>query len=345
MRINRTDNKQMLEMVDQSIDGLDEQRAQSLQRLQTVQEGRNQAQKRERNRLEQKYGSDHPRVQKLTSRMQYNQGAARELQTEVGNAGITIPDYDSNTWMVHGRVLEAQNGRPVKGVSVSLYTAKGEWVQALGYSCTDEQGYYSLRYSREVPESDKMQTTMQRGATGMEASSESLTINTNIDTNRKELYLTVTDSDHNIIHTESDPVVIQPGRIDYRLIILEKGQCTPPVNDSRQSKEVFRQAGSRRWSVAGTVSYDDKTPAAGVTVSLYDKEHIYDEVLGTVKTDSNGEFSLAYSQAEMKALFAEQPELYFKVLDEQGEQLFSSRKTLKVAEQDRQELNITVKKR
>lgn len=221
MRTKQPGNEEILKLVDNTLDGADARRGQNLVHLQTLQSGRINSQLREQIRLEKKYGSDHPRVQKIANRIQSNQGAVKELNTEVQRANITVPNFDPNTWMVHGQVIEAETGNPVQDVSVSLYDAQGKWVKELGYACTDEQGYYAIRYTREEKE--------------QEAERESLLINTN--QSRIGLNITVTDKNNNIIHSESEPVHIIVGQIDYRLIILKRLKCTPPGSDKQSAKQ------------------------------------------------------------------------------------------------------------
>lgn len=352
MRIKHPGNDEMLNMVDNSIDTLDQQRAQALQHLQLVQDGRNSLLMREQSRLEKKYGSTHPRVQKLSNRIQYNQGAAQEIKIEVAKVNIIVPNIDPQSWMVHGRVMEAKGGEPVPGVTLSLYTAKGVWVKELGYSCTDEQGYYSIRYTQDAIK-DKMENGQPRDDAskiepigGIKRGGVAV---------KKCFYLGVTNKEQQLLHTESEPICIQLGQIDYRLVILSKSQCTPPAGDKKNKPTptpkpkptptpVDPRKDLRRWAVKGTVAYKDKTPAVGMTVSLHDKEKKYSKALGNVKTDEKGEFKLEYKEENIKGLFEEKPDVFVMVVDEQGARLYRSPKAIKGGGENVEGVHITIKK-
>lgn len=344
MRIKQPGNDEMLKMVDNSIDGLDQLRAQALYHLQILQDGRNSSLMREQSRLKKKYGSNHPRVQKLSNRIQYNQGAAQEIKIEVAKVKIIVPNIDPQTWMVHGRVMEAEGGNPIPGVTVSLYTAKGTWVKELGYSCTDEQGYYSIRYTKDVIK-DKTENGQQKDdAAKVEPLADAKEREAAA---RKCFYLGVTNKDQQVIHTESEPVCVKLGQIDYRLIILSKSQCTPPADDKKKQPTptpVDPRKDLRRWAVKGAVTYNDKTPAVGLTVSLHDKEKKYSEALGNVRTDKKGEFKLEYKEENIKGLFEEKPDLFVMVVDEQGARLYRSPKSIKSGGENVEGLHITIKK-
>jgi 5-hydroxyisourate hydrolase-like protein (transthyretin family) len=324
-------NDEILNLLDTTLDGMDTQRGSDLARLQTLQDVRNKAQIREHARLGKKYGSDHPRVQKITNRIQYNQGVAQELKTEVSKAHITVPSFDANSWMVHGRVIKWETGAAVAGVTVSLYDASGRWVRELAYTCTDKKGYYAISYT-EVAGKEKEQLTDTAYVSSIDTSHV-----------REALYLTVTDQNKSIIHRENDPVKITKGQIDYRLIIIKQSICTPPTSDERLDEA---ETGSqiKNWRIQGMVKYDDNTPAAKVVVSLYDNDLIFDEALGAVETDDNGEFIAEYSEEKMEELFSKKPELFVSVSDQNGKQLYRSRNVIKFAKKDIEYLNIKVKK-
>jgi hypothetical protein len=88
---------------------------------------------------------------------------------------------------------------PVPGVTLALYQ-KDTWVQALGYACTNDNGYFVL------PVADA--TKADIGA----------------------LSLRILRSG-NIIFTDPRPVTVQPGHVEYREIVLCKTPdvCPPPA--------------------------------------------------------------------------------------------------------------------
>lgn len=327
-------NKEILEMVDGSIDGIDQQRNRNLNRLQTIQDNRNSGLEREQARLMKKYGRQHPRINNLKSRLQYNQGSAREIKMEVVKASISVPAIDLNTWMVHGRVLEGKEGNPVQGVTVSLYTPDGNWVRELGYSCTDSQGYYSI-----------LHTIIDTGGETKKESSKETEVS--VLEIKQDLYLKVSNEEKQVCHTESKPLRMEQGKIDYRLIILGKKDCSPPPEDDDIPPPTPNPEpppeNKRCWVVKGTVRYSDKTPASGVYVCFFDKDRIYEKALGRLETNGRGQFKVEYTEESMRDFFKNKPYLYIKVLDKQGVRLYQSRKPIQSVIKD-EELNLVVKK-
>lgn len=76
------------------------------------------------------------------------------------------------------------------------------------------------------------------------------------------------------------------------------------------------------FRVTGTVrSRETGQPIQGITVRAYDKDLLYDDLLGAVRTDENGYFEIRYEGADFRELFERYPDIYFKVYDEQDNRL------------------------
>jgi len=371
MKTNQSGNDEMLKVLDNFIDGLDQQILKDLQRLQTIQHGRNSTFVSEQLRLEKKYGLKHPRVQKIIKRIEYNKGVAKDLRSEISKVNTPVPNYDPNTWIVYGQVIEDKSGNPVKGITVSLYTTSGTWVKSLGYSCTDEKGYYSIQYTKDTSMvvSEEGEIDSQNDQTKTRKSfcnklrlwretpprnesnntNDQNTFNKTTETSQieEDFYLTLTDKDQNIIQTESQPVRVKPGEIDYRLIVLNNSQCSQPADSSKpESNDTPKKTqvkALRHWTVKGSVHYDDNSPADGVIVSFFDKERTYEECLGSVTTDKNGKFKAEYNEKDIRSLFDDKPDLFVKVMDKQGNKLLQSRNSIKSAEKSKV-LKIPVRK-
>ncbi len=198
--------------IDEAFDNLDIQRVKGLKTLQTIQTIKNKALQKEQQRLSVKYGSTHPKVLKVSQRVAYNKGLIDNLDTEIKKATIKISELDKNTWLVHGKVFD-KNGSSIKDVTVSIYDGQGEWLEELGHSCSDGNGYFSLRYSQEFQQLDFPNTP---------------------------LFLTITNSNAKVIHKEDSPVYVSLGQVDYREIVLEEADsnCTPP----NQMKDLLDRA-------------------------------------------------------------------------------------------------------
>ena len=68
---------------------------------------------------------------------------------------------------------------------------------------------------------------------------------------------------------------------------------------------------------------------AGLIVTLYDKELIFQERLGGTETDEEGAFSIVYRLEFFRELFQARPDKYLKVLSEEGKTLYSSEKAVR----------------
>jgi len=314
MVIKKPTDKEIFEKLDFAFDGLDSERAKGLQRLKIFHSIKNDGAVREQNRLKAKYGPEHPMVKKLDERLTYNIGLSKELDVEIERTEISQPFFDINTWMVHGRVLDKE-GKGISELTMSLYDKKKVWVEELGHACTDDRGYYAIRYRVEPEREQEIPET-------------------------RELFLTVTDSAFKVLHRETEPLFVKIGQIDFRLIVLDDkgGICEPPQPGNNQTAAVRPDA----WLVRGRVVYENGDPGRGLTVSLYDKDLVFDDALGTILTDDGGRFSIIYRTDAFPSLFEANPDLYLKVLDNTGNILFRSKKIRAVAGRV-EEFEITIK--
>ena len=109
-------------------------------------------------------------------------------------------------------------------------------------------------------------------------------------------------------------------------MIKDKGNiCTPPTPGDGGTVVVPQDV----WVARGVVLFEDKSPGAGMTISLYDKDLIFDDVLGTVLTDDVGQFQFIYRTEAFRDLFEKKPDLYLKVMDSEGNTLYTSEKTVR----------------
>jgi len=317
MAVKKPTDEEIFANLDFAFDGLDQERGKGLRRLETVQAIRHDAATRERSRLAAKYGEEHSKVKKLDERLTYDAGVSKELSVEIERAGIKVPSFDVNTWMVHGRVLNSE-GKGMSGLTVSLYDKEKNWVEELGYACTDDRGYYAIRYKVDPKEKSRVAES-------------------------QELFLTVTDSQFKVLHRETEPVFVVIGQIDFRLIVMkdEGGICPPPEPGDDQTGGVPPDA----WLVRGTVVYENGEPGKNLIVSLYDKDLFFDDALGTVPTDDAGRFIVMYRTEAFRDLFEKRPDLYVEVLNDDGETLYRSRKKVHPEAGRVEEIPITIKSR
>ena len=65
-------------------------------------------------------------------------------------------------------------------------------------------------------------------------------------------------------------------------------------------------------------------PLAGLIVRAYDKDLLYDDLLGDTKTDASGRFAIRYAGSDFQELSDRHPDIYFKILDASGERVIHS---------------------
>jgi len=84
------------------------------------------------------------------------------------------------------------------------------------------------------------------------------------------------------------------------------------------------------WLIFGRVSDTEGRPLSNLHVSLFDKENrLSREVLGKAETDDSGIFTLSYKESIFTGTGEEIPELYVRVKNKKGKELFSSKRHIK----------------
>ncbi|MCF6407769.1 carboxypeptidase-like regulatory domain-containing protein [Chitinophaga filiformis] len=195
-----------LKKINETFDELEGRRAEELDQAAQLQDANSQILAEERDRLAKKYGPDHPRVQKLEARLAYNGIMMEGLKAEATRAKVKTEPFASTWWRVNGRVFDS-SGKPLAKLTVSLSDASGNGLEPLGYSCTDERGYYIITVKDDLVEKFQRQLP----------------------------YLTVTDPNKKRLHVEKEPVVVTAGKIDYRDIFIgadKSAICTPPFEET-----------------------------------------------------------------------------------------------------------------
>jgi hypothetical protein len=121
----------------------------------------------------------------------------------------------------------------------------------------------------------------------------------------------------------------------YILIILPGLDCIAHQSKSPQLKQPqvrkkdtpLRNYASRGdWRAWGTVVNQNSVGQAGLTVELYDKDLMFDDLLGKTETDSNGRFSIKYQERDFKELTEVKPDLYIMIKNRNSKTLYSSKK-------------------
>ena len=83
------------------------------------------------------------------------------------------------------------------------------------------------------------------------------------------------------------------------------------------------------WIVRGQVIDEKGEDVSRLVVSLFDRDWIFDDRLGTTETDAEGNFAISYRTKDFRDLFEACPDLYIKVMDRQGNTIYSSERAVR----------------
>ncbi len=312
MKIEKTTEKIPVKL-NFAFDQMDILRREGLEDLKTFHLVKRKALEKERTRLTEKFGPDHQRVKDFEAKIQYNRDMMKDLDVVITEANIEVGAVDADTWKIHGRVFDS-NRKGISDLTLGLYNEKGKWLKSMGFGCTDSRGYFFIDYS---PKAEKMKPA---------ASTE-------------KLFLYVLNKDRQVLYKDSDSLFVTPGKIDYRAICLadESQVCTPPEPDKQEPAPP-----PATWVVKGRVVDKEGKGMAGLTVSLFDKDLLFDDYLGTRKTNDNGDFDFIYRREGFKDLFEKIPGIYLKVLDKDGKMLYTSKKPVKATPGEVKVFNIQI---
>lgn len=112
---------------------------------------------------------------------------------------------------------------------------------------------------------------------------------------------------------------------------IAKSQAVFKEQMDAQVKRVDHLPGLKpnEWSVSGRVLDPAGKPAAGLIINVLDRDRKYDDLLGETTTDEFGDFHVIYHERDFKEMGENLPELYLTVKDAAGNELFSSRDTVR----------------
>jgi len=292
--------------LDKRVEGADEQRAEQLDQLAATRRAKEAGMLREEKRLTKKYPPDHPRLAEISDRLAVNTNMTRDLDLEAARARADSPRVDAAGWAVHGHVRD-QSLKPVGGLTVALYDAQSKWVESLGFACTRADGYF------------RIETRDAAGATG-------------------PLFLHVLSGQAEHLYADTAPLTPAGGAVDYRQVTLAAGaaSCAPPVknpNDPVPGPDAPSVGGpgteSGGWAVRGRITDKAGKGLGGLTVSIYDKDLLFDDRLGQTETDADGNYSFNYRTEDFRDLIERKPDIYIKVIDREGRTLYTSKREIR----------------
>lgn len=175
-------------------EGIDRLREAGLRGMEALTVARQASLERERARLAEELGEKDPRVTDVARRIVDGTSRLGALKTEIARAGA-VARAGTTEWVLHGYVRSA-DGAPARDLTVALVNGQGQWLRELGFAGTDARGYFQLRTpAADVPEA----------------------------------FVRVTDRNRAQVHRSEDPVVVTPGRVEYREISLGTDGTRGPV--------------------------------------------------------------------------------------------------------------------
>jgi hypothetical protein len=170
----------------------------------------------EAERVEDKFGADHPRIRALRSSLEQNLINITEFTAATQLAAITVPKVDENQTLIHGRVIDEEL-RGVGGLFVSMEDEEGRTLTPLGRSETDASGYYAL-----VIDPDALEKVSEAA--------------------REGVYLTVRTSKDEVVHREFNPLRIAEGARGIVEVVVKREDLIGGVSRAEYRRETGYEA-------------------------------------------------------------------------------------------------------
>ena len=185
-------------------DRLDERRSNEIANLTVLKKTQDDNLQLEQQRLTEKYGADHPIVQRIATQSVYNRQLFNSLAKEQARSSIKTSPFEISTWRIEGIVYNAES-KPQKEMTIFLSDSNRQWNKDSGIACSNEQGYYSL--SLHPNTAHDILNLSKEG----------------------QLFLSVSDKTQQILYTNKEPIEIVFGKSDYKDIFLTNDKCIPPI--------------------------------------------------------------------------------------------------------------------
>jgi hypothetical protein len=81
-----------------------------------------------------------------------------------------------------------------------------------------------------------------------------------------------------------------------------------------------------KWQVCGRVVDQEGRPVSGAQVKVLSRDFTWDYRLAPVSTDESGCFQVVYHENDFRDLIEAAPDLYMKVEDQAGKQMYLSKR-------------------
>jgi hypothetical protein len=123
---------------------------------------------------------------------------------------------------------------------------------------------------------------------------------------------------------DDHPRVVALRRTRDRAIKMRRG-----LRDNATRTGKLRELKPYEWMVYGQVVDHQGEPAPDLVVRVFDKDRQFDDVLGYTTTDKLGDFQLVYHERAFHEPGEGAPELYLRVEDAEGNELFSTEEEIR----------------
>ena len=123
---------------------------------------------------------------------------------------------------------------------------------------------------------------------------------------------------------ENHPQVVALRSAASRAMRFAHSLGTAAERASRRPK-----VGPEDWLVFGRILKKKGNPISGVRVRVYDKDFLYDDLLGATTSDEYGDFFIIYHERDFAEIIDKLPDLYVRVEDERGNLLYSSEESIR----------------
>lgn len=98
-----------------------------------------------------------------------------------------------------------------------------------------------------------------------------------------------------------------------------------------------------KYEITGRVrEAESQEGVPGLVVSVFDKDMMFDDLLGEVTSDAGGHFRFEYDQAGLASLFADAPDIYVTVKTPSGQALHTTGGAVRFNAQPREEFQIDI---
>jgi hypothetical protein len=269
--------------IDRRIAGTDQARAGALTGFAVVSQAKQNILQREQTRLSLKLGPDHPRVAAVTAQIAVTQSLRGEVALETERANTDVPTPVTEGWVLYGYVRGLDN-KGVAGLTVGLYDTQGNWVRVFGHACTETNGHFKLQVDNIME------------ATG-------------------QVQLRLLNSQGQCVYADQNLLTPAAGHVDYREIRLTG---TNPICPQPTPCPEPQPLPADAWVVQGRITDTNGQGLPNLTVTVYDKDFLFDDHLGSVETDANGHYRLVYHTRDFRILFERKPDLYLRITSTSG---------------------------